>query len=319
MGARVIIGITRKSVSASAWAALLLLMVAAPAGAVDIAVVDRAAGLPSDGVRAIAVDDGNVWVGVGNRGVALWDAGRRKVTDFSAEAGFASKEISSIAVFGGKVYAGTARELMVYDGKKWSRLEKVENVTLRNVILAASPDGKELWACGMTLAGGTVKFDGKTWTFKGGGGRGLFNDISSFAFGGDAVWMGSVSGTVYRRKEEAVEYFREGISGSVLALADANGVVYAGTRDGLFRLDGTAWKRVSFPPEWGNQRVSSMAVSGGALYLATPGGLGKLESGRFDRLTAVEGLPATPVAVVAASAGTVYAGTSRGLAVVRGW
>lgn len=312
-------GISRRVTSSCAGAALLILLVAIPAGAVDVAVVDRAAGLPSDGVLAIAVDDGNVWLGLGNRGVALWNAGRRRVTDFSGEGGFTSRDISSIAVFGGKVYAGTARELMVYDGKTWKRLEKVENVTLRNVVLAAPLEGKELWACALTLAGGTVRLDGEKWTFMGGGGRGLFNDISSFAFGKDGTWMGSVSGTVYLHKGATVDYFREGISGSVFALAEANGVVYAGTRDGLFRLEGKAWKRVPFPPAWGNQRVSSMAVSGGKLYLATPGGLGKLESGRFERLTVAEGLPATSVAVVAASADVVYAGTSKGLAVVRGW
>lgn len=312
-------GKTRRALCGCAGAILLILMVTARAGALDIAVVDRAAGLPADGVLAVAVDGGSVWIGLGGRGVALWDGGRRKVTDFSGEAGLSSKDVSSIAAFGGKIYVGTTGELMVYDGKAWTRMEKVENVTLRNVMLAAAPGGKELWAGAMTLAGGTVKFDGEKWKFMGGGGRGLFNDISCFAFGRQGTWMGSVSGTVYLHKAETVDYFREGISGSVFALAEADGVVYAGTRDGLFRLEGTAWKRVPFPPGWGRQLVSSMAVSGGKLYLATPGGLVKLESGRFERLTAADGLPAPAVAVVAASADAVYAGTSKGLAVVRGW
>ncbi len=157
------------------------------------------------------------------------------------------------------------------------------------------------------------------WTFMGGAGWGLFNDISSFAFGKDGTWMGSVSGTVYLHRGKTVDFFRNGISGSVFSLADVGGVVYAGTRDGLFRLDGTTWKRVSFPQEWGNQPVPSMASSGAKLYLATPAGLVRLENGRFDRLTAADGLPASAVTVVAASADAVYAGTSSGLAVVRGW
>lgn len=300
-------------------AGVLFLLAAAPVRSAGNPVVDHISGLPAAGIRALAVEDGKVWIGTANRGVALWDAGRRKVTDFSGEAGFTSKEISSLAVFRGKIYAGTARELMIYDGGNWNRLEKAANVTLRNVMLAVSPDGKEMWAGAMTLAGGTVRFDGEKWTFMGGGGRGLFNDISSFAFGKGGTWMGSVSGTVFLHKGAEVEYFREGISGSVFALAEADGVVYAGTRDGLFRFDGTAWKRVPFPPQWGNLRVSSMAVSSGSLYLATPGGLGRFKGGRFDRLTAAEGLPATPVEVVAASGDTVYAGTSKGLVAVRGW
>jgi ligand-binding sensor domain-containing protein len=309
----------KKRLEFAAMSGLLILFTSVPVLSAGNPVVDRIAGLPSTGIRALAFEDGKVWIGTANRGVVLWDPALRKATDFSGEAGFTSKEIASIAVFQGMVYAGTARELMVYNGTNWNRMEKIGNVTLRNVILAVTPDGKELWASAMTLAGGTVRFDGIQWTFMGGGGRGLFNDIASFAFAKNGTWMGSVSGTVYLHQGTDVGYFRKGISGSVFALAETSGGLTAGTSDGLFRLEGDVWKRIDLPAEWGKERVYSMASRENTLYLATPEGLGRIGGGRFDRLTAAEGLPAAQVEVVAVHGETVYAGTSGGLVAIRGW
>jgi ligand-binding sensor domain-containing protein len=289
------------------------------AEAADVSVVNRDSGLSSNDVRALAVDGTRVYAATGRNGIALFDSSRRTVTDISGNAPLAKKEIASLAVFQGKLYVGTSADLLVYDGRGWGRLEKAENVTFRNVMLAASPDGKELWAAAMTLAGGTTKFDGSKWTFMGGAGRGLFNDISSFAFGKEGTWMGSSTGTVYLHKGSDVQFFRDGLSGIVLAVAAAGDAVYAGTNRGLFRFTGSAWKPVAFPDEWGGVQVSSMAADGETLYLGTTAGLVRIKGGKPERLTATGGLPAGPVQAVAAGNGLVFAGTSGGLAVVRGW
>lgn len=287
--------------------------------AASVTHVAKDAGLPPGEVRSLAADEGKVYVATGIRGVAVYDASRGTVTDLAGRAPLARREVSSLAVFRGKLYVGTTDGLLVFDGRSWERVEKAENVTLRNVMLAPSPDGKELWAAAMTLAGGTTKFDGSKWTFMGGAGRGLFNDISCFAFGKDGTWMGSVAGTVYLRKGDDVQYFREGLSGIVLALATAGDVVYAATNRGLFRLEGAAWKAVRFPEGWGGVQLLSMASDGITLYLGTTAGLARLAQGRFERLTRADGLPADQVGAVALGDGVVYAGTAAGLAVVRGW
>lgn len=291
-----------------------------PAHSQDVFVLTRASGLPSDWVRALAEDNGKIWVGTGDRGVALWDPSRSTVRDFSGEPGFTSKAITSIAVFRGKVFVGTTLELMVFGGDKWERMEKAGGVTLRNLALGASPDGKELWAGAMTLAGGTVKYDGAAWTFMGGEGRGLFNDIDSFAFDPAGTWMGALSGTVYLHKgASGVDFFPEGLSGNVSSLAKAGDTLFAGTNMGLFRMEGTAWKAVPFPEGWGTPVVFSMTVRGDALYLGTSAGLVRLKGKRMDRLTEQEGLPARKIEAVLAGEDAVYAGTAKGLAVVRGW
>lgn len=284
-----------------------------------VTAVGKDAGLPPGEVRSLAVDGGKVYVATGIRSVAVYDASRGNVTDLTGGAPLAAREVSSLATFRGKLYVGTTDGLLVFDGRSWERVEKAENVTLRNIMLAPSPDGKELWAAAMTLAGGTTKFDGSKWTFMGGAGRGLFNDISCFAFGKDGTWMGSVAGTVYLRKGEDVQFFREGLSGIVIALATTGDVLYAATNRGLFRLEGAAWKAVRFPEGWGGVQLLSMASHGNTLYLGTTAGLARLAQGRFERLTRNDGLPADQVGAVALGDGVVYAGTAAGLAVVRGW
>ena len=285
----------------------------------SVAPVGKEAGLPAGEVRSLAVDGGNVYVAVGLRGIAVYDASRGKAANLGGGAPLSGREVSSLAAFGGKLYVGTTDGLLSFDGRSWERIGNAENVTLRNVMLGASPDGKELWAAAMTLAGGTTKFDGSKWTFMGGGGRGLFNDISCFAFGKDGTWMGSATGTVYLHKGDDVQFFREGLSGIVLALAVAGDVVYAATNRGLFRLEGAAWKAVGFPEGWGGLQVLSMASDGKTLYLGTTAGLVRLAKDGAERLTRNDGLPADQVGAVALGDGAVYAGTAAGLAVVRGW
>lgn len=299
--------------------ALLAMILCSPGLAAEVTVVNRDSGLPSNDVRLLAIDGPRVCLAAGRNGVALYDSGRRRVTDLSDTAPLAGKDVISLAAFQGRLYVGTSSDLTVWDGRAWDRQLKVGNVTFRNVVLAASPDGKELWASAMTLAGGTMKYDGTNWTFMGGSGRGLLNNVSSFSFGKEGAWMGSASGTVYLHTGSDVRFFREGLSGIVLAVAAAGGAAYAGTTAGLFRLEGEAWKQVPFPPEWGEARIYSMAAEGETVYLATTAGLVRLKDGKLDRLTVENGIPSNEVRAVAAGEGLVYAGTSEGLAVVRGW
>lgn len=298
---------------------LFAALLSGSAEAVSVTVVNRDSGLPSNDVRALAVDGIRVYAAVGRNGIVLFDSSRKSVTDLSGGAPLVRKEIASLAVFQGKLYVGTSSDLLVFDGRSWERQEKAENVTFRNVMLAASPDGKELWAAAMSLAGGTTKFDGSKWTFMGGSGRGLFNDISSFAFGKEGTWMGSATGTVYLHTGSDVRYFRDGLSGIVLGVAAVGDAVYAGTNRGLYQLSGSAWKPVVFPAEWGDVQVFSMVADGDTLYLATTSGLVRIKGGAPERLTEKDGLPAGQVKAVAAGDGVVFAGTSGGLAVVRGW
>lgn len=302
------------------WAIVAILALAVTAGAAEVRVYTASDGLPSNWVTALAASpDGKLWVGTGNAGVYLLDPATGKGKGYRTADGLSSDEVKSIAVFGERVYVGTSAGLSVYDGSRWDTISAVENVTMRNVVVAASPDGRELWACSVYLAGGAVRFDGREWKFMGGEGRGLFNDVQGFAFLPEAVLMGSGAGVPYLRKEGEVTPLTEGLPpGSIFAAGARDGEWLVGTSRGLYGFR-RAWVQVPLPAGLGGAPVFSIASRGNRVALGTAGGLVLLEDGKSRALTEGKGLPAARVTAVALLDGAVAAGTARGLAMVTKW
>jgi ligand-binding sensor domain-containing protein len=233
--------------------------------------------------------------------------------------GLASDEVTSIARFQGKVYVGTAGGLSVLQDGRWSTITDVQGVTLRNVRLAASPDGKELWASAVTLAGGVARFDGKYWRFMGGEGRGLFNDVQGFAFLPDGVLMGAGSGVPYLHKGTEIVPAGEGLPpGNVLSVATWRGKAYLGTSRGLFVRE-EVWREVPLPQGVRGVPVFSLAAGADRLLAGTAAGLVKLKADGTGVLAAADGLPSSRVLAVAAGDGYAAAGTANGVAIVRDW
>lgn len=311
----------RNGTAAAVFAASLWLILSAPAApAAGVQVYNSGTGLPSDWVTALAVaPDGKVWVGTGNAGIALLDTRTGGVSVYRAKDGLPSEEVTSIALFQGKVYVGTANGIGVFDGSRWESLMKIGTVTLRNVRLAASPDGKELWASSVYLSGGTVRFDGKEWKFMGGEGRGLFNDIEGFDFLPDGVLMGSGQGTVYLHKGAEVVPLTEGLPPTnIFAVAAWQGNAVAGTGVGLFERSGGKWGPVRLPAGMDGVPVFSLSVRDGLLAAGTQGGVVFLGKGKPPlAFTHSNGLPRGKVTAVAAGDGFVAAGTAGGLAVLK--
>lgn len=305
------------------WAPMIaLLLVLAPiaSGAADVRVLTTADGLPSNWVTALAAaPEGKLWVGTGNAGIFLLDPATGKGKGYRVADGIASDEITSIASFQGKVYVGSAGGLSVFDGANWVSIPRVENVTMRNVRLGASPDGKQLWACSVYLAGGVVKFDGNRWEFMGGKGRGLFNDVQGFAFLPGGVVMGSGSGAPYLHTGSDVKALAEGLPpGNIFSLAGGDGALFLGSSRGLFRYDGK-WREVPLPAGFDGSPVFAIVVAGDAVIAGSDKGLVKVEAGRVRTLAEDSGLPASRVTAVAIADGLVAAGTARGLALIKKW
>lgn len=300
--------------------ALLLVLLPFAAGAADVRVLTTSDGLPSNWVTALAAaPEGKLWVGTGNAGVYLLDPATGRGKGYRASDGVASDEVTSIALFGGKVYAGTASGLSVFDGVEWSTMTAIGSVTLRNVRLGASPDGKELWACSLYLAGGTVRFDGTRWEFMGGKGRGLFNDIQGFAFLPGGVVMGSGSGVPYLHAGGEVKSIAEGLPpGNVFSVAAARETLYLGSSRGLFRYDGK-WEEVSLPPGFAGAPVFALATADGAVIAGSNTGLVKIAKGSAGTVTRATGFPASRVTSIAVAGDVVAAGTARGLVLVNKW
>ena len=310
----------RTGPAAGLLAAVVWMCLSAPtAGAAGVQVYTSANGLPSDWVTALAIAlDGKVWAGTGNAGVALLDPKSGRVSGYRVKDGLPSDETTSIALFGGKVYVGTANGIGIFDGSRWESIQKIGTVTFRNVRLAASPDGKELWASSVYLSGGTVRFDGKEWKFMGGEGRGLFNDIEGFGFLPDGVLMGSGQGTVYLHKGADVVPLPEGLPPtSIFTVAAWKGNAVAGTAVGLFERSGGKWAPVRLPEGMGGKPVFALSTRGNLLAVGALGGVAILGRDSSPAVfTPANGLPAGKVTAIAAGDGFVAAGTARGLVII---
>jgi len=307
----------KRAVRAAAVAALLLVLSLDISGAAEVRVLTAKQGLPSNWVTALAAaPGGKLWVGTGNAGIYLLDPATGAGKGYRTADGLSSDEVTSVALFRGKVYVGTANGLSIFDGSKWETVSKVENVTMRNVRLAASPDGKELWACAVYLAGGTVRYDGSEWTFMGGEGRGLFNDIQGFAFLPSGVVMGSGSGSVYLHRGAEVKVLSKGLPpGNIFAVKERGTTLLVGSNRGLFAYDGT-WREIPLPSPAAGAPVFAIAANGEREAVGSDGGLLLIRDGKTRLVGTAEGLPARKVAAVAIVDGTIAAGTARGLALV---
>lgn len=314
-------GISFRMSAAGVVALLASVFVPVAGSGAEIRVLTAADGLPSSWVTALApAPDGKLWVGTGNAGVYLLDPASLSGKGYRAADGLSSDAVVSIAPFGGKVYVGTSAGLSVFDGQKWSTIGKIANVTMRNVRLAASPDGKELWACSVYLAGGTVRFDGAEWKFMGGEGRGLFNDVQGFAFLPGEVLMGSGSGAVYLRKGTDVQGLTAGFPPSNVFAAGTLGTKWlAGTSRGLLQFE-EKWTPVALPVGFAGRPVFAIASVKGAAIVGTDAGLARVGGAGGARvLTSADGLPPGRITAVAVTDGVVAAGSAGGLALVRGW
>lgn len=311
-----------------AFASLLLLFMSvgshALAAEVKAKVMGAAEGVASSWLTAVTpAGDGSFWVGTGDMGLFRLDPNGVVKDSYKARAnGLASNEVTSLAVYGGRLYAGTSAGLSILDDGKWSTLSSAADRSMRNVRVAASPDGKELWAASMTLDGGVVRFDGASWAFMGGEGRGLFNDVNSFAFDASgAVIMGSQLGAVYVRKGVDVTSLQAELpSSAVYAVAERGGSIYAGTGKGLFVWRGDRWYEMEVPAPFVGRPVYSLVRSELDIVAGSLAGVLVLDGKGVTR-SAFEGTQVVPgmVRAVAVSGNALAAAAEKGVLVVTGW
>lgn len=287
----------------------------------DVRLLTTADGLPSNWITALApAPEGRLWVGTGDAGLFLWEPGRGVVRGYRASDGLPSDEVVSVAVYAGKVHAGTATGLAVLSGDRWEATGQIQNVTLRNVRLWVSPDGKELWACSVYLAGGLLRFDGRDWAFMGGEGRGLFNDVQGLAFGSSGVLLGTGAGAAYLKKGAEVVSLTEGLPPVNIFTAGALGENFLlGTNRGLWEHAGSGWREVSLPEGFAKRPVFALAVRGAEWIAGAAAGLAAGGAGEPRVLTEAAGVPLRRVMAVATTADAVYGATAGGLLQVRKW
>ncbi|GAB4247208.1 MAG: hypothetical protein OHK0028_24530 [Deltaproteobacteria bacterium] len=291
------------------------------ASASDVRMMGPRQGIPEGPISSLLVSGDRLFVGTRGMGLFVHELRSGQTRRVTRGEGLPSDDIVSIASFRGKVYAATSAGIGVWDGDSWSALRQAGNVRLNNAVLAVSPGGGELWAGAVHLSGGTVRFDGKDWVFAGGEGRGLLNNVDSFAFRPGEVILGVQSGAVYVRKGNAIEAVGGGFpQANVFAVAERGGTIYAGTSAGLYLFRGTIWEKAIVPEAVAGAAVYAFVRSGADLFVGGSKGLLLLDrNGNARVLSGGAGFPPGAVTALAEGGGAVYAATERGVAVVRDW
>lgn len=286
-----------------------------------VRVVGPGQGIPEGPISSLLVTDNRLYVGTRGMGLFLHDLKGGKTRRITRSDGLPSDDVTSLAKFRGKVYAGTSEGIAVAEGTAWSVLRENGNVRLNNTYLSVSPDGGELWAGAVYLAGGTVRFDGKEWTFIGGAGRGLLNNVNSFAFYPGGVILGGQSGAVYLRKGNNIESLGPGFpQANVFGVAERGGTIYVGTSMGLFLWRGNRWEKAIVPEPVAGAAVYAFVRSGTDLFVGGSKGLLLLDrNGNTRFLSGERGFPRGAVTALTEEGGTIYAATEQGVAVIREW
>ena len=289
--------------------------------AATVRVVGPGQGIPEGPISSLLVVEDRLYVGIRGKGLFLHELKGGRTRHVTRNDGLPSDDVTSLAQFRGKIYVGTSDGIGVAEGDAWSVLKEAANVRMNNVFLSATPDGRELWAGAVYLAGGTVRFDGKEWKFMGGEGRGLFSSVNSFAFYPGGVVLGAQSGAVYLRKGNDVESLHPGFPpANVFGVAERGGTIYAGTSMGLFLWRGSRWEKAIVPEPFAGAAVYAFVRSGTDLFVGGSKGLLLLDrNGNSRFLSGERGFPAGAVTALAEDGGTIYAATGEGVAVIRGW
>jgi hypothetical protein len=168
-------------------------------------------GLPSNAIRALAVDaDGQVWAGT-ERGVACFEAGDWRAYN-TINSGLIDDMVRAVAVDGnGRVWAGTDHGVSVLDGDQWHHYNSENSGLLDNHILCITP---------MPTSTPVSDHPGP-------------------------IWFGTERGASYLDGGEWLSYTPEnsGLPGSrVLSIVvDTQGRAWFGTWGGLAVFDGQGW------------------------------------------------------------------------------
>ena len=149
-------------------------------------------GLPDNGVRALAIDGSNIWIGTYDGGVAKFDGTNWTIYNTS-NSGMPDDEVLALAIDGSNIWIGTWG-LVKFDGTNWTVYNESNSPLPYNRIYALAIDGSDnIWIG--TYGGGLAKFDGANWRVYNHQNSGLPHDlILSLAIDGSNKWIGTWGG-----------------------------------------------------------------------------------------------------------------------------
>jgi len=249
-------------------------------------------------VRSLAVDrEGSLWLGTNGGLERLKD---QKVMSYGRGSGLSFDSVRTIGEDrDGTVWVGGDGGVEAFRNGTFTPLQELAELPNRYVrALLGARDGT-LWLA-TNGAGLAAWKDGvmKRYTTADGLASNVPNSLFEARDG--SVWVGLFGGGVSRFREGRFEHWgkAEGLLNIDVRFVteDGKGVVFAGTDDGLFRLDDGRFRRLAPEGAAPNEVVfAAHEDASGAQWLGTSVGLRRFKDGRFVTLTADHGLLADKI------------------------
>lgn len=254
--------------------------------------ITRRAGLPSDGVTALAWGEGALWVGT-VQGLGRWADGRARTVPLPLD------ELHILALHhdGAALWVGTANGIARREGEAWQTWQRGD-AGLGNGWATSFAGHQGALAVG-TYGGGVYRWEGGAWQPLGGSPA----QVSTLASDGERLWAGTPRG-LWRGEGGAWQPEPLPVpNAAVRALLVTEGAIWAGSEAGLFRREraGAAlWQPTAI-----QEGVASLAGVPGGVVAATPRGLLDGASGEPipGPLAAISALLPTPAGLAVGTLG----------------
>ncbi len=211
-------------------------------------------GLPSNAVRALAVDrEGGVWVGT-ERGAALFRDGNWAVYT-TANSGLVNDNVRAVAIdSAGRVWFGTDGGVSVLEGGEWRSYTTQNSSLIDDHVLCIAPmpssaqSGQAMAAVWFGTENGASYFDGQRWINYTPENSGLAGArvLSIAVDDRGRTWFGTWGGLSVLNGEAWTSYttYNSGLVFDTVSsvVIDSQGRIWCGTLDGVSVFDGQAWR-----------------------------------------------------------------------------
>lgn len=251
-------------------------------------------------VRALAVNEREIWVGTLNSGIIRIDKDTGAKREYTTLDGLPSKHISDIKLMGDEVWAATFSGVVVLDRSSdtWVKYTTQDGLSGNDAVSIAITND-HVWVA--TSMNGLNMFDkrNRTWTTFSTA-QGLPSDsIRSVVATDTSVWIGwySRNRNGYGRYDllQNKWYFttlgEDDIAPEDIFLALNGEEFWVATDAGTFvELPVVGWDSINYPSKFNKARarVNCMIISGSTAYFGTSEGLGKLDYGMLKQLRGSE-------------------------------
>lgn len=271
-------------------------------------------GVPSNTIRALAVDEDVLWIGSEN-GLTRFDG--NTFVNYTTEDGLPSNIVLSLVTdSAGRLWAGTEGGVSRFDGKVFV------NFTHRNGLPSNSINDLEFDRDGDLWIGtdsGLSRYDGEKFLNYSTEDGLPDSVVNSLAFDSQGrLWFGTDNGIGQFDGRQFFSYSETDglINNQVFQLiVKSDGRVWIATDDGVSRFDGESF--AGYTPADGlihSKAWTLIEDEDSSLWIGTDGGVSRFDSDSFDWLTVNTGLPSDHVeAIWEDEEGRQWVGTDAGL------